>query len=148
MDEQARTRVRRRSFAPHVDAWMQTKRCRRVYWKDARFHTGDGMRTILALTAAASLVAAALPAQGHDHAHPTSAPAASASTASGDAEVERVRQATARYRDIDVARREGYRLFGMEGPLVGEHWVPSRRRAPAAGLGAPLHAAVRDHRRA
>ncbi|WP_420127764.1 hypothetical protein [Longimicrobium sp.] len=88
------------------------------------------MRTILALTAAASLASAALPAQGHDHAHPP-ASAASASSVAVDAEVERVRQATARYRDIGVARREGYRLFGMEGPLVGEHWyLPEAVRRP------------------
>ncbi|HEX6368678.1 MAG TPA: hypothetical protein VF006_07095 [Longimicrobium sp.] len=88
------------------------------------------MRYILAITAASLAAAPALDAQGHDHAHPTvAAPAASA--ASVDAEVERVRQATERYRDIGVARREGYRLFGMEGPLMGEHWyLPDAVRRP------------------
>jgi hypothetical protein len=88
------------------------------------------MRYILPITVAASLAGASLSAQGHEHAHPTaSAPAAS--PASVDAEVERVREATARYRDIEVARREGYRLFGMEGPLMGEHWyLPDAVRRP------------------
>jgi hypothetical protein len=91
------------------------------------------MRYILALTAAASLAGAtAIHAQGHDHAHPAASSSTStASAASVDAEVERVREATARYRDIDVARREGYRLFGMEGPLMGEHWyLPDAVRRP------------------
>lgn len=88
------------------------------------------MRYILPITVAASLAGAPLSAQEHDHAHPTISPSA-ASPASVDAEVERVRQATARYRDIDVARREGYRLFGMEGPLMGEHWyLPDAVRRP------------------
>jgi hypothetical protein len=91
------------------------------------------MRYILALTAAASLAGATtIHAQGHDHAHPAASSSTStASAASVDAEVERVREATARYRDIDVARREGYRLFGMEGPLMGEHWyLPDVVRRP------------------
>lgn len=89
------------------------------------------MRYILALTAAASLASApAVGAQGHDHARPARS-STGAATASVDAEVERVREATARYRDIDVARREGYRLFGMEGPLMGEHWyLPDAVRRP------------------
>lgn len=82
------------------------------------------MRYILALTAAAGLACSApLGAQAYDHAHPPSSSAATAAASpSLSAEVERVRQATARYRDIDVARREGYRLFGGEGALMGEHW--------------------------
>lgn len=88
------------------------------------------MRYLLPITVAASLAGASLSAQGHDHAHPTTS-TSSASPASVDAEVERVREATARYRDIDVARREGYRLFGMEGPLMGEHWyLPDAVRRP------------------
>lgn len=88
------------------------------------------MRYILTTIVTAALaVAPALGAQGHDHAHQT-APAASASPAL-EAEVEAVRRATERYRDIEVARREGYRLFGMEGPLVGEHWyLPDAVRRP------------------
>ena len=78
------------------------------------------MRYILMMTVAALVVAQALDAQGHDHANHT-ASAASASPAleaEVEAEVEAVRRATERYRDIEVARREGYRLFGMEGPPV------------------------------
>jgi hypothetical protein len=87
------------------------------------------MRYILMVTITALVVAPALEAQGHDHANRT-ASAASASPAL-EAEVEAVRRATERYRDIEVARREGYRLFGMEGPLVGEHWyLPDAVRRP------------------
>jgi hypothetical protein len=88
------------------------------------------MRYILALTAATLTGAPVLDAQGHDHAHPA-ASTPSTSPASVDVEVDRVREATARYQDIDVARREGYRLFGMEGPLMGEHWyLPDAVRRP------------------
>jgi hypothetical protein len=87
------------------------------------------MRYILMMTVTALVVAPALQAQGHDHANHTTS-AASASPAL-EAEVEAVRRATERYRDIEVARREGYRLFGMEGPLVGEHWyLPDAVRRP------------------
>ena len=80
------------------------------------------MRYIVAITLAASLGAVpALGAQGHGHA-PHTGTAASASSPALEAEVQAVRRATERYRDIEVARREGYRLFGMEGPLMGEHW--------------------------
>lgn len=33
------------------------------------------------------------------------------------------RSATARFRDIDVARAEGFKRVGVEFPLMGEHWV-------------------------
>jgi hypothetical protein len=89
------------------------------------------VRTILILGAAASLAyAPALRAQPHDHAHPPAAPSLAASSPELAAQVQRVRQATARYRDIDAARRDGYRLFGAEGALMGEHWPASWRCAP------------------
>lgn len=87
------------------------------------------MRYVPTLAALASLACTtALGAQGHDHAHGA---AAEASPTPLDAEVELVRRATERYQDIGVARREGYRLFGMEGPLTGEHWyLPDAVRQP------------------
>jgi hypothetical protein len=90
------------------------------------------MRYVLILSAAAVLAATpALGAQGHDHAHHASAAAAPSASATVEAEVEAVRRATERYRDIEVARREGYRLFGMEGALMGEHWyLPDAVRRP------------------
>lgn len=90
------------------------------------------MRYILTIGAAAALAGApAIGAQGHDHAHHTGAVASAPSTPALEAEVEAVRRATERYRDIQVARREGYRLFGMEGPLMGEHWyLPDAVRRP------------------
>ncbi|HEV3050702.1 MAG TPA: hypothetical protein VGX50_10350 [Longimicrobium sp.] len=90
------------------------------------------MRYILiAIVAAAPVVAPALRAQGHDYAHHTAAAAPASPSPTLEAEVEAVRRATERYRDIEVARREGYRLFGMEGPLVGEHWyLPEAVRRP------------------
>lgn len=87
------------------------------------------MRYVLALSAVTVLAVPALAGQGHDHAHHAAAPAASSATL--EAEVLAVRRATERYQDIEVARREGYRLFGMEGPLMGEHWyLPDAVRRP------------------
>ncbi|MEO1105203.1 MAG: hypothetical protein AAFW98_15975 [Pseudomonadota bacterium] len=54
----------------------------------------------------------------------------SLSTTHGDlsprtiAQIERVRRGIARYRDIDVARREGWKAFGADEPLMGQHWSP------------------------
>src|SRR5687767_6426868 len=47
-----------------------------------------------------------------------------AQNASADLEkqVAAVRSATERYRDFANAQRDGYKLFGKEGPLMGEHW--------------------------
>jgi hypothetical protein len=39
-----------------------------------------------------------------------------------DAQIATVRAATERYRDFTNAQRDGYKLFGKEGPLMGEHW--------------------------
>lgn len=87
------------------------------------------MRLILMMGAAAVIAAPMLGAQGHDaHAHPAGSGDAAPGLA---AEVEAVRRATERYRDIEVARREGYRLFGMESALMGEHWyLPDAVRRP------------------
>jgi hypothetical protein len=37
-------------------------------------------------------------------------------------QVAEVRAAVERYRDFEVARREGWRKFGGDEPLMGEHW--------------------------
>jgi hypothetical protein len=84
------------------------------------------MRYVLAIVVTASL-AGVVRAQEHAHVH---SGVAQPHAAQGE-QVERVRQATARYRDIQVAQREGYRLFGAEGALMGEHWYhPDLVRRP------------------
>ena len=94
------------------------------------------MIRIPTITAAAALAcaAAALPApvhaQAHDHgqthgAQATTAAATPMSARDSAALAEQVaalRAATARYRDHANAVRDGYRLFGQEGPVMGEHW--------------------------
>lgn len=52
------------------------------------------------------------------------------------AEVERV---TERYRDVEAARRDGYRrpAFGMDAPLMGEHWVNRELLAAEVDLARP-----------
>jgi hypothetical protein len=77
--------------------------------------------------ALAALALMALPAFATQHQHhepptplaktPASPPLAS--------QIDEVRQATARYKDHAVAREDGYRLFGNEGALMGEHWYRS-----------------------
>ena len=72
------------------------------------------------------LLAAALPApvlaQEHVHdAHATHALSARDAEAQR-AQIEAVRAATERYRDHANAVKDGFRLFGQEGPLMGEHW--------------------------
>jgi hypothetical protein len=78
-------------------------------------------------------LAAMLPARGtaqaHEHAgmRMDAPPAAQASASARDstklaAQIEAVRQATARYRDHANAVADGYRRFGRESPLMGEHW--------------------------
>ncbi len=91
----------------------------------------------LALAAAvllASAPAAPLAAQHPGHGHAAPAPGADARPAPGSAlagEVEAVRAATARYRDPRAAERDGFRRFGREGALMGEHWYhPDRVRRP------------------
>jgi hypothetical protein len=90
------------------------------------------MRTILIVVAAAALAyAPLLRAQPHDPVHPPATPTLAVSSPELAAQVQRVRQATERYRDLDVARRDGYRRFGAEGPLMGEHWYhPDAVRRP------------------
>lgn len=81
------------------------------------------MRHMMILAVTAGLVRGpALAAQAHDPAHHPAPSAAPASAPELEAQLERVRAATARYQDIDAARRDGYRLFGQEGALMGEHW--------------------------
>jgi hypothetical protein len=71
---------------------------------------------------------AALPAFATQHQHhepPTPPPAKTPASPTLATQIDEVRQATARYRDHAVAREDGYRLFGSEGALMGEHWYRS-----------------------
>ena len=73
-------------------------------------------------------------AQGEhaDHSH-HAVPIAATSSASSELalQLEAVRRATERYREHSLAVAEGFRLFGAEGPLMGEHWYhPDRVMEP------------------
>lgn len=72
------------------------------------------------------LAFAALPmraaAQEHAHGHHAATPSTAAESEALRAQVEAVRAATERYRDHANAVKDGFRLFGQEGPLMGEHW--------------------------
>lgn len=87
------------------------------------------------LTAALAFAGAPAAAQQHHHHHaPAVPPGASAELSR---ELELVRSATARYRDFEVARREGWTKFGGDTPLMGEHWSPPRG-TPEQQPGQPL----------
>lgn len=62
--------------------------------------------------ALALLLSSTFPAATHDANLP----------AQTEAELGRVANAVARYRDFDVTRREGWKKFGGDEPLMGEHW--------------------------
>ncbi len=74
------------------------------------------MRAIAVLTLA--FVVTGQAAAQHTH----SAPAASAPNPELDQQIETVRRATERYREHANSVADGYKLFGAEGPLMGEHW--------------------------
>jgi len=80
-----------------------------------------------AALSAAALLPARAAAQMHEHAGMHGASAAHANVSARDSaalarQVAAVRAATARYRDHAAAVADGYRLFGRESPLMGEHW--------------------------
>lgn len=64
------------------------------------------------------LATAAAPALAHDGVHHD--PALPAAT---KAQIHAVADAVQRYRDIAVAKREGWKPFGGDEPLMGQHWV-------------------------
>ena len=76
---------------------------------------------LIVLLALAALPARAA-AQEHAHSHHPPAQLSAADAQELRAQVEAVRAATERYRDHANAVKDGFRLFGMEGPLMGEHW--------------------------
>jgi hypothetical protein len=85
--------------------------------------TGLLMRGTLACT----LAATPLSAQHHDHRPPHAAAPDTVTLR----QLEQVRAATARYRDHAAAVAEGFRRFGVESPLMGEHWYqPDRVHEP------------------
>ena len=75
------------------------------------------MRNVTLIAAIAGLVAAPVAAQ-HAH-HVTQGPVADSALAR---QLDAVRRATERYRDHATAVADGYKLFGADGPLMGEHW--------------------------
>jgi len=48
-------------------------------------------------------------------------------------QIDAVRRATERYRDIENAKKDGYAPFGKEAPLMGEHWYHKGVREPPEG---------------
>jgi len=91
------------------------------------------MKIARSLFILALAVVPAVAAAQHSHEHDAApAPkAAAAGSAELRAQIQAVRSATERYRDHAAAVRDGYKLFGAEGPLIGEHWYrPDLTRRP------------------
>lgn len=70
----------------------------------------------------ALLLAFAPPAHGQHEHHAETRQEKILYPAALRAQLEEVRTVTARCRDHLQAKTEGYRRFGTEGPLMGEHW--------------------------
>ncbi|WP_118857959.1 hypothetical protein [Sphingomonas mesophila] len=79
------------------------------------------MKTLLLCAAAAAVLVTAAAAQHHDH-HAMPAVQAGPQPRATEAQLATVRAAVARYADFEVARREGWKKFGGDGPLMGEHY--------------------------
>jgi hypothetical protein len=79
------------------------------------------MKLVRLLLAAAPLALAAPLSAQRTHEHPAAASPNEHSPAL-HAQIEAARRGTERYRDHAAAVRDGYRLFGGEGALMGEHW--------------------------
>jgi len=77
--------------------------------------------SLLVLLTAATLPASAQ-AQEHAHAMHAAVSSSARDAAALRAQIEAVRAATERYRDHANAVKDGFRLFGQESPLMGEHW--------------------------
>jgi len=76
----------------------------------------------LRLIVGLSLAVLPVRAAAQEHAHDAHAGHAAAADPALQAQIEAVRAATARYRDHANAVKDGFRLFGQEGTLMGEHW--------------------------
>ena len=71
-------------------------------------------RFVFAALVASTPACAQNPHVGHENHH--------GSPTELTAQIAAVRAATEHYRDFENAKRDGYKLFGKEGPLMGEHW--------------------------
>ena len=85
--------------------------------------TASGVELVCALALAGPLSAQHT---GHDHSQMQAV-----ANPALEQQLEELRQATERYRDHSAAVADGFKLFGGEGPLMGEHWYhPDRVKAP------------------
>ncbi|MGH7554176.1 MAG: hypothetical protein ACREMQ_14305 [Longimicrobiales bacterium] len=86
------------------------------------------MSNRIGIAALAALIVSVKPVAAqhvHEHGRPV------ANDAAVERQLDEVRRATERYRDHAAAVADGFKLFGAEGPLMGEHWYhPDRVREP------------------
>lgn len=97
--------------------------------------------TVLAIgTAIVMLHDHGVRASGQGQSAAARAPAqAAVQPAALDAQLAALRSGIARYRDFSAAKSEGWKKFGGDGPLVGEHWyLPVQRGGTDYRHGQPL----------
>lgn len=86
------------------------------------------MKRVLLSMGAIALLAAAASAQHARTSGPAVPVAASSQPRDLHTQLAVLRAGIARYADFEVARREGWKKFGGDGPLVGEHWyLPAQK---------------------
>lgn len=97
------------------------------------------MKRVLLSVGAIALLAAAASAQ-HDRHSGLAAPVGTSSPPKElETQLAALRAGIARYADFEVARREGWKKFGGDAPLVGEHWyLPVRKGGVDYRGGQPL----------
>lgn len=96
------------------------------------------MRRLVLGLALAGAIAAGAAARHTSDQPPPPAPVL-AQPATLEAQLAAVRGGIARYADFEVARRKGWRKFGGDGPLVGEHWfLPVHKGGVDYQAGQPL----------
>ena len=73
-----------------------------------------------------SVIGLAAPLAAQDHAHHQMTTEAQAQDAT-ERQLNEVRRGIERYRDIEIAKREGWKPFGGDEPLMGQHWSPPEK---------------------
>jgi hypothetical protein len=91
------------------------------------------MRTLLVAALMTPFLVQAQHAGHHDHARMVAGPASTAVPAEARAQWDLLARSVARYRDFEVAKREGWKRFGGDSPLMGEHWYLDGAPEPKPG---------------
>ena len=95
------------------------------------------MKTIVWTTSVAVGLALAAPTTAQHAGHENGHVHEQATHPELQRQLEQVRQATERYRDHAAAVADGFKQFGADGPLMGEHWYHPERVKAELDLSSP-----------